>query len=387
MGTLRVEAVRLEDLGVPERDAWRRFTAENPALAHPYFDLRYAEAAAACAPEAAAAVIHEGGQVRGFLPFQRRGGTLQPLGAPLTDYHGLIAPADADLNIAEIVERLGGRVLRVSGLRSRTGASVDPRLTPRVAMTADLRDGYGAWLAERSAARPGVFKNLRRAERALARDVGPVRFSLGAAEPGLLDHVLSRKREQMARTGWPDIFACGWTEAFLRRLAASGDAEFGVRLAVLRAGERVVSAEIGLHGAGVRHLWFPVYETDLGRYAPGMLMTIKTLEACAEAGIRQVDFGAGGEAYKAAFAEPAGLVYEGSIAGRPWRATASRMLDAVVRADPRRLGRLRTAVNRRLDVATACEPALSRRVSVLARLKLKAGQASALALSLLPVGL
>lgn len=388
MGTTRVDVVRTSELGVPEQDAWRGFTAGDPALAHPYFDLRYALIAGEFAPQAFVAVVHRGGSVHGFLPFQRRGGALQPLGAPLTDYHGVIAAPGAGIDLERLVDRLGGRLFRFNGL---TSAEPDPRWIGRPSMIADLSGGWEAWLEGRRAARPGVFKNLRRAERALTRDLGPIRFTLGEAEPEVLDHILKRKREQLARTGWPDIFACGWTEALLRRLLERPDADFGARLAVLRAGDRVVSAEIGLHGlghdgAGVRHLWFPVYEPDLGRYAPGMLMTLKTLEACAATGVTRVDFGAGAESYKAVFADPGALVYEGSVAGVPWRAAASRLLDTAVGAAPARLGRLRTAVNRRLDVATACEPRLDRRMGVLARLKMKAGHAAA-ALSLLPVGL
>ncbi len=384
METLDVEVVRPEGLGVPERNAWSRFVASDPALAHPYFDLRYVLAAGACVPDAKVAVIWRGARIAGFLPFQRRGGVVQPLGAPLTDYHGLIAPAGAGLALEPVVERLGGRVFRFNGL---VGGAGDRRWTTRRRMVADLSDGWDAWLESRQQTRRAVFKNLRRAERALERDVGPVSFTLGERDPAVLDHILRRKREQMARTGWPDIFACGWTEALLRRLLSCEDEDFGARLAVLRAGDRIVSAEIGLHGAGVRHLWFPVYEPDLGRYAPGQLMTLKTLEACAAAGLSRVDFGAGAEVYKSAFADPAEPVWEGTVVGRPWRAAASRMLDAAVAAAPRGVGRLRASASRRLDVATACEPDVGRRVGILARMKLNVSRASATALSLLPLGL
>ena len=87
---LRIETMRPEELGASERAQWAAFRAADSGLASPYFDLRYTLAAADVCPNAFVAVIHRGGEIVGFLPFQRRGGLIQPLGAPLTDYHGLI---------------------------------------------------------------------------------------------------------------------------------------------------------------------------------------------------------------------------------------------------------------------------------------------------------
>lgn len=383
MDGLEFELKAVGALSVPERDSWRAFVAADPALRHPYFDLRYALAAADVAPGAGVAVVRRRGRPVGFLPFQRRGGVIQPLGAPLTDYHGVIAAPGERIALADLAARMGGRVFRFNGL---VGGDAQPTWTMRRRLEADLSGGWSDWLSRRQADRGSVFKNLRRAERALARDLGPVRFTLGERDPAVLDHILTRKREQMERTGWPDIFGCGWTQALLHRLLASEDEDFGARLAVLRAGDRIVSAEIGLHGAGVRHLWFPIYEPDLRRYAPGQLMTLKTLEACAEQGLTRVDFGAGDESYKSTFADPAEIVFEGSAAAGPWRAAATRMLAAAVNADPARLGRVRNAVVRRLDVVTACEPDMGRRLEVLTRIRPETGRA-VMAVTLLPIGM
>ncbi len=57
--------------------------------------------------------------------------------------------------------------------------------------------------------------------------------------------MISEERARIRRTHQHDIFACGWTVDLLRDLDAVADAEFGLRLAVLRAGEVVVAAELG----------------------------------------------------------------------------------------------------------------------------------------------
>lgn len=142
MGGLSIEAKKVGDLSVLERDAWRCFAAADPALAHPYFDLRYAQAAADAAPGAGVAVLRRGSRAVGFLPFQRRGGVIQPLGAPLSDYHGLIAEPGEGLDLCDVVERLGGRVFRFNGLTTRTPRS---GWIARRRMIADVSPASRSW--------------------------------------------------------------------------------------------------------------------------------------------------------------------------------------------------------------------------------------------------
>ncbi len=120
--------------------------------------------------------------------------------------------------------------------------------------------------------------------RALERDHGTVRFDFDRPSPALLERVISEKRARIRRTHQHDIFACGWTVDLLRDLDAVADAEFGLRLAVLRAGEVVVAAELGLTSGDRHHLWFPIYDPAYARYSPGALMTLETLRVCAERG-------------------------------------------------------------------------------------------------------
>ncbi|PTS90245.1 cellulose biosynthesis protein CelD, partial [Caulobacter sp. HMWF009] len=77
-----IETLRVSDLGAPERARWDSLRRANPALGSPYFDLRYIDVAGAVAPGARIAILRRDGQIVGFLPHQRRGGLLQPLGAP-----------------------------------------------------------------------------------------------------------------------------------------------------------------------------------------------------------------------------------------------------------------------------------------------------------------
>ncbi|HEX2562085.1 GNAT family N-acetyltransferase [Phenylobacterium sp.] len=351
MGASAVDVVDAADLDREARADWARFRAARPELASPYFDLRYVLAASQVAPGAGVAVIRQDGEIAGFFPFQRRGGLIQPLAAPLTDYHGLISRLGADIDLPEVVAALGARRFRYSGLVP-SGAVHG---AGRAAMVADLSAGFDGWLAQRRAAGHGDFlRDKARRRRQLETKHGQLAFSLERRSGEVLELVLALKSRQMRRTGQHDVFSAPWTQDLLRRLTASTEADFGLRFAVLRAGERIVAAELGLISGDSYHLWFPIYDPEYAKFSPGALMTLASLEALAELGVRRVDFGPEGEDYKKFFADPAGEVVEGEVRVGP--RPLGGLADAALDAAPPLLRRVATRLDRRLDRITACEP-------------------------------
>lgn len=345
---IQVESLKVAELGDSERRLWSAFRAADPRLRSPYFDLRYVEAAGDVAPGGRLAVIHRAGTVVGFLPYQRRGATLQPLAAPLSDFHGVVAAPAADIDLVEVVRALGVDRARFTGLITDLAGSGG---RARHAMAADLSGGFEAYEAGRSAA---FLKDKRRRARALARDHGSVVFTLDHPTPELLDLVIARKRAQIQRTHQHDIFACGWTETLLRRLDAIDEPDFGLKLAVLRAGDRVIAAELGLTSGARHHLWFPIYDPAFAKYSPGALMTLETLRAATGQGISRVDFGPSEELYKEDFADRMEPVFEGVVHGRP--SLAARL--GPLPSGAARFSAAGERLGRRLDRISACEPHL-----------------------------
>jgi CelD/BcsL family acetyltransferase involved in cellulose biosynthesis len=352
--SLRIDAVRPSELGSEERAAWRAFRAARPELASPYFDLRYVLAAGEIAPHAAVAVVRRAGRIEAFLPFQRRAGLIQPLGAPLSDYHGLVSAPGAQVSLAEIMRGIGGRRLRFGGL---IGTPPDGAgLHQRSAMVSDLTGGFDAYLeGRRKAGYGGELKDKRRRARALERDHGEVSFTFGRDPGDVLELVVRLKRDQWRRTGQHDVLASSWTGRLLERLAKGRDDDFGLRFATLRAGDKLIAAEVGLLSGDAYHLWFPVYDPDFSKYSPGALMTLETLRAAAEQGVRKVDFGPMGEAYKRVFADPATPVWEGQVHVRGVAAACWGVVDQVAAPAPFIKDAWRAAV-RRIDRIAACEP-------------------------------
>jgi CelD/BcsL family acetyltransferase involved in cellulose biosynthesis len=337
-----IETIKVSELGAPERARWAQLRRANPVLGSPYFDLRYIDVAGAVTPGSRVAILRNGTGIVGFLPFQRRGGLLQPLGAPMSDFHGLIAEAGADLDLSAILRQLGFERARVRGLVG-PGASEIDGLTPRHAMASDLSAGFDAYEAGRNAS---FLKDKRRRRRALEREHGVVSFSFERPTPAMLDQIIQGKQRQLRRTHQFDIFACGWTTTLLHRLAQSDDPDFGLKLATLRAGDVTVAAELGLTSGDRHHLWFPIYDAAYARYSPGSLMTLDTLRTAAGQGITRVDFGPSEEAYKRDFADPFEPVFEGLIHANPAGAAGLSRLPGMTR------------LSRRFDRITACEPGL-----------------------------
>lgn len=357
---LTIAVMRPAELSAEARGLWAVFRAAEPAFQRPYFDLRYVLAASESAPGAAVAVIWRAGRIVGFLPFQRRGRLIQPIAAPLTDYHGLLAAPGEQIDLQAVTAGLGARRFRFSGLVARERPA--PNAVVLQSMVADLSAGLDPYLKRRGG---DFLKDKRRRARRLAEAHGPLEFAFGPRSQDALDFIIRLKRSQIRRTSQHDIFSSAWVIRLLRRLEAMEEADFGLRFATLRVGGQLIAAEVGLRSGGAYHLWFPVYDPAFARYSPGALLTLETARAAAEQGISLIDFGAAGEEYKRDFADPGDQVFEGDVTTGGLVEAARNAADlAFGRSSPvrRALSAAGGRVDRRWDRIIACEPQLEGRV-------------------------
>lgn len=361
-GSLKIEIVRADQLTVADRLLWHAMTDANPELASPYFRWEFTEIAARIVPGAAVAILSRHGRTIGYFPHQRRGSAIQPLGAPMNDYHGVIAMPGEAPPLARVAELLGAPRLSVSawvgpsgvGALRETLMTILPEHGPR---------SYDAWYAERRQSWGKYFKDKERARRSLEAERGETRVERGLADPALLDRLIALKREQYARTGRHDIFACGWTRDLLHALMTSGHDDFGGSIAALWADGQLTAVEYSLHAGDRYHFWFPAYEPDLARCSPGILLTLETMRLGAEAGFRVFDFGFGGEGYKKYFCNATQSVREAVVLRPGMGAMLSDVaLGLLNTAAGGRGERLRTSVRRRWAAIEACETTAGHRL-------------------------
>ena len=353
MSDLKVEIVRAEALDEAARAEWRAMLAASPELNSPYFRLEFAEVAGAISPRAAVAVFTRAGRIVGFLPHQRRGGAVQPLAAPMNDYHGVIARPGEGPTLQEVAGLVGGHRLNVTAWVGGTELG-EPRRTVQVQLG---EDGYDGWYAGRRVTHGKFFKDKERARRSMEAELGTLKVERGLRDPALLDWLIKLKRDQYRRTGRHDIFACGWTADLLRALLKTdGPDGFGASMAGLWAGERLTAIEYSLHAGDQYHFWFPGYEPSLARCSPGILLSMDTMRLAAERGYRTFDFGFEGEHYKKYFCNGSRTVREALVLkpglGLVVSQAAVRALNA---AGADRGERLRASFRRRWAAIEACE--------------------------------
>ncbi|MDI1326512.1 MAG: GNAT family N-acetyltransferase [Brevundimonas sp.] len=348
MAALQVEIVAIDALGETRWALWRDMLAANPSLNSPYFRPEFARVAGRISPDAAVAVFSRGGETVGFFPHQRRGGALQPLAAPMNDYHGVIAFPGQAPSLEEVARALGATRLNVTAWMGETGLGEDRR-TVQVELG---EGGYDGWYAERRATHGKFFKDKERARRSMEAELGPLRVERGLRDPALLDWLIGLKRDQYRRTGRHDIFACGWTADLLHALLREERDGFGASMAGLWAGDRLTAIEYSLHAGDQYHFWFPGYEPSLARCSPGILLSMDTMRLASELGYRTFDFGFEGEHYKKYFCNGARIVREAVVLKPGLGAAVSEAAVGVLGGPGQRL---RTSVRRRWAAIEACE--------------------------------
>ena len=351
-----VEFVHPQALGESDYARWTAFLGADLAATSPFLLPQFTQFAGRHAPGAQVAIFHDGGEVRGYLPFQWRNGFAQPLGAPLNDYQALIAAPDFRLELADLPGMLKARAVWVTGWRGDAGArAVGDQAQGSIADLSAGADAYVEWMR---ATHKKFGKNIERSQRNIERELGQISVEIVSRDAGHFDTLIDLKRKQYERTGQHDIFACGWTIDLLRELMqADGDDGFGGVNAVMSADGKPMAYEFSLRAGVVRHFWIPAYEAWAARYSPGMLLSLETIRQGAAAGERLFDLGAGGEAYKRYFANETQPVFSGFA----WGTGAWRGRSAFMGAE--------TALKfqRRLAVITACETAPEARYAALAR--------------------
>ncbi len=356
---LKIDIVTADQLGEAEWGLWRAWQKADPALRSPYFRPEFTQIAARISPRAAVAVFRRGEQIVGFFPHQRRGGAMQPLAAPMNDYHGVIAAPGERVMPQDILH-----LARPSRLNLSAWTTPCEGLADKVCVQTVLPDGgFDDWYAERRQTFGKYFKDKERARRSLESESGPIRFESGMRSPEMLDQLIAMKSGQYRRTGRHDVFACGWTRDLLHALMATDENGFGASMSGLWAGDKLVAMEFSMHADDQYHFWFPVYEPTLARCSPGILLSLDTIQAASAQGYRTFDFGPAGEHYKKYFHNAVQAVGEGVLLRPGLGAVASQatvgLIDAIAGG---RATQLRNSVRRRWAAIEACETSHAERL-------------------------
>lgn len=295
---MSVRVVPARSLGEPELARWAEIRRGEPSLASPFFAPDFTAIVAAARDDVRVAVVERDG-VSAYLPFQRgRLGIGRPVGSILSDYHGAIAAAGADLDARALIRGCGLKTWEFTYVPATQACFAPFHRSGEVSHQIDFSGGVEAYLRELETAHGSTLRRLAGKTRKLEREHGALRFVLHAAGDDALATLMRWKSEHYLRSGAVDILKQPWVREVLRGAHAAQGESFAGVLSFLYADERPLAAHLAIRSGPVCHSWFPVYDTAFGQYSPGLILLLRLIESGAGAGISLIDLGGGDYRYK-----------------------------------------------------------------------------------------
>lgn len=314
---LEIDSLRPAKLTPADLQVWRSLAAAHSAFDSPLLSPDFALAVGAVRQDARVTVFRRDGVAVGFLAHHRRpGGLARPIGAVISDHHALISGAQLGMTGAEALAAAGISAWRYNGL-------LDPHnlfgSTPtRESHSISLQGGADAYLEALRAASAKRFKNWRRLENKMEREVGPLRFVAGDVSQSAFDDLMLWKRDQLRRTGAHDFLRPEWTSRLMSQLFMQRDGRFQGLMMCLYAGDRLVAGHFGVRLGGVYHPWIASTDPEMAPWSPGQVYLAQAISAMPLAGLHRYDLATGHDHYKRPWALTQTLVGEGvALAASP----------------------------------------------------------------------
>lgn len=363
---LRLQVLRPAELADADIDVWRSLCASRPEFRSPLLGPDFAHAVGAVRDDARVAIWREAdGYPIGFLAYHHRPGDMaRPIGAPLSDYHGLVA--DRPLDVRQDLAEFGLSAFRFTGLVDAHGDFASATAGRHEAYVIELDGPASDYLERVRAGSAKRFKNYRRLDGKLDREVGALTLRAPDFDRAAFDQLLAWKRDQLARTGAHDFLAPQWTRDLLASFLDMREGPFQGLMINLYCGERLIAGHIGVRVGEVYHPWIASTDPEMAAWSPGQLFLLRAIAAMPELGLKVYDLGPGHDHYKRPYAFTTQTIGEGMMAAAGPRgrgavaAERAWTLAGAHGAGP--VGRLR----RRLDIIATSELSLAGRARGLA---------------------
>lgn len=307
-------------------EAWRSIQSGSGIFQSPYFCPEFTQIASRVRDDVGVVVIENDDRPVGFFPHQRSLlGMGKPVGGPLSDYHGVIAGLGAEWELATLMRAAKLSVWTFDHLVD-PGGHFEAHVTARAASPQiDLGAGYQRYEQGRRDSGSDYIRKTEGLARKLGRESGELRFTLHETGDGALEQLIRWKRNQYRQSRLTDVFGVRWTGDLLRSIAQTQAAGFAGVCSVLRAGDRLIAAHIGMRSRNTLHYWFPAYDPDFAKYSTGIILLLRLAQALAGSGIRTIDLGKGDEQYKQRLLTGAVQLREGYVELPSLLASARRL--------------------------------------------------------------
>ncbi len=296
---MRARIVSIEDISVDEIVKWNEWAAPAGTLISPYLRFEFTEAVARARSDVRIAVFEDADGLAGFFPHhRRREGVIRPVGAPMSDYQGVIARDYSRFAPRDLLKAAGASALVFDNWYCGAGGHKPSRRSREGSVMVDLSAGAETYFSEQRARFKDHFKKAQRRQRAAEREYGPVRVEIGDAGGQAYDALMRWKRRQYRETGKLDVLGIDWVQNVLTDLRRRAGQEFGGMTASLWFGDRLAAVEFGLKGGDIYHSWFPAYDPEFAKFSPGLLLLHGIFEQAGAHGVSKIDLGRTGAQYK-----------------------------------------------------------------------------------------
>jgi CelD/BcsL family acetyltransferase involved in cellulose biosynthesis len=305
-------------LGPADRERWRAFCRATPALDHPFYSYGFAAAVARVRRDVRVCVLERGGETVGFFPFQFAGpwaqalGAGEQIGADMSDYFGLVAAPGLRIPSSALLRLAGLRAMPFHHLvEDQLEFGLDgeqPEPGHRLVIGHDPAE----YLRRLKAANKSFVAETERRQRKVAEGRGALRLDFAVTDgEEKLRGLIAHKRGRYRATGVGDVLAPPWKRALMLELLRSDDPDCRGVLSELWAGDVWVASHFGLRNGHLLHYWFPVYNDDLAKFAPGHLLVRRIVEESPALGLTVIDRGAGDQPHKTAWLTERHSFYRG----------------------------------------------------------------------------
>jgi CelD/BcsL family acetyltransferase involved in cellulose biosynthesis len=293
---LQSDIVLASELGESELSLWRSWQQSNPGLESPFLCPELAITQLRHNPRLRVAVIRDGNEIVGFLPFeQKRKG--------IAHVRMFICAAEQQWDIKDVMRLIGASVLEYDYLVDSQLTQFQPHFAEReAAPVTDLSAGWTQWIAAKQKASSQI-KNFVRKQRKLGREVGELDFELQSGSHEDLEQLIAWKSAQLVLTGRHDRFNEPAYRALFHDLLDSPTENFSIHLSRLSAGDRVVGLHLTATTQHIASVWHTAYDPDpeLAKYSCGMALMLSHMETAAGKAITKIEYGKGEARYKEAF--------------------------------------------------------------------------------------
>lgn len=352
---MRLETIHPKELAPTEIGRWRAHQQACASLQSPYLTPEWAQLVGAVRDDARVCVI-EGGA--GFFGAQRLSRfSAMGLGAPITDYQGVVGEAGLRVSAGALCRAL--KVGRIDLTHVPAGQAL---LAGKAAW------GDGSWIAEThssrdlyeaalKAKRSEFVRQTDKKARKFARERGHIEFRARSSERADFEALITWKNEQLKRTGQPEIWATPWVRQTVDACFAANDPNFSGLLFTLSIEARLAAAAFCLRAGPVLHFWIVAHDSEFDSFSPGVQLARWAVGWAGENGVAEVDFGPGDYQYKRQLSTTQRMLEHGVVTGLSLSG-AVRRAELAVRTNVERLNNAKIATlpgkaMRRIDLMRA----------------------------------